>query len=176
MPGALVQHEVPLFTAAAGQGMGLQDTAAVISVFRQLAQRVYNSSVPRKIAIIGWLVTAAARETPPQKPAMSDQVFKNVRILKGIPVDEFMATMGFFSASLGETCTDCHSAESGGSWAKYADNNPRKNTARAMIGIMNAINKNYFGGKREITCYSCHRGVERPDVTPNLADLYGPPR
>ncbi len=39
--------------------------------------------------------------------------------------------MGFFSASLGETCTDCHSAESGGSWAKYADDNPRKNTARA---------------------------------------------
>ena len=42
-----------------------------------------------------------------------------------------MATMGFFSASLGETCTDCHSAESGGSWEKYADDNPRKNTARA---------------------------------------------
>jgi hypothetical protein len=83
--------------------------------------------------------------------------------------------MGFFSASLGETCTDCHSAESGGSWAKYADDNPRKETARRMIGMMNAINKTYFAGKREITCYSCHRGVERPDVTPNLADLYGPP-
>ena len=106
---------------------------------------------------------------------MADQAFKNVRVLKGIPVDEFMATMGFFSASLGETCTDCHSAESGGSWEKYADDNPRKNKARAMIGMMNAINKSYFGGKREITCYSCHRGVERPDVTPNLADLYGPP-
>jgi len=110
-----------------------------------------------------------------QTGAMSEQVFKNVRVLKGIPVDQFMATMGFFSASLGETCTDCHSAESGGDWAKYADDNPRKNTARVMIGMMNAINKTYFGGRREITCYSCHRGVERPDVTPNLADLYGPP-
>jgi len=113
-------------------------------------------------------------QTPP-KPAMAEQAFKNVRVLKGIPVDQFMATMGFFSASLGETCTDCHSAESGGNWDKYADDNPRKNTARAMIGMMNAINKTYFGGRREITCYSCHRGVERPDVTPNLADLYGPP-
>ncbi len=110
-----------------------------------------------------------------QQPAMAEQAFKNVRVLKGIPVDQFMATMGFFSASLGDTCTDCHSAESGGSWAKYADDNPRKNTARAMIGMMNAINKTYFAGKREITCYSCHRGVERPDVTPSLADLYGPP-
>lgn len=110
-----------------------------------------------------------------QKPLMAEQAFKNVRVLKGIPVDQFMATMGFFSASLGETCTDCHSGESGGNWDKYADDNPRKETARRMIGMANAINKTYFGGKREITCYSCHRGVERPDVTPNLADLYGPP-
>jgi photosynthetic reaction center cytochrome c subunit len=112
---------------------------------------------------------------PEQKAVMAEQAFKNVRVLKGIPVDQFMATMGFFSASLGETCTDCHSAESGGNWDKYADDNPRKNTARAMIGMMNAINRNYFAGRREITCYSCHRGVERPDVTPSLADLYGPP-
>jgi photosynthetic reaction center cytochrome c subunit len=109
------------------------------------------------------------------KPPLAEQAFKNVRVLKGIPVDQFMATMGFFSASLGETCTDCHSAESGGNWDKYADDNPRKETARRMLGMMNAINKTYFGGRREITCYSCHRGVERPDVTPNLADLYGPP-
>lgn len=121
-----------------------------------------------------FLVVAAMASAQPQ-PQMAEQVFKNVRVLKGIPVDQFMATMGFFSASLGETCTDCHSAESGGSWAKYADDNPRKETARRMIGMMNAINKTYFAGKREITCYSCHRGVERPDVTPNLADLYGPP-
>jgi photosynthetic reaction center cytochrome c subunit len=132
-----------------------------------------------KIVIIGAGVLSVAlgiaqAQTGP-KPVMAEQAFQNVRLLKGIPVDQFMATMGFFSASLGETCTDCHSAESGGNWAKYADDNPRKNTARAMIGMMNAINKTYFGGRREITCYSCHRGVERPDVTPNLADLYGPP-
>lgn len=132
-----------------------------------------------KLTTIGaCLLTVAAaigQAQSEQKPVMAEQAFKNVRMLKGIPVDQFMATMGFFSASLGETCTDCHSAESGGNWDKYADDNPRKNTARAMIGMMNAINKTYFGGKREITCYSCHRGVERPDVTPNLADLYGPP-
>jgi photosynthetic reaction center cytochrome c subunit len=128
-----------------------------------------------KLVTIAVCLLATTIANGQQKPVMSEQAFKNVRVLKGIPVDQFMATMGFFSASLGETCTDCHSAESGGSWAKYADDNPRKNTARVMIGMMNAINKTYFGGRREITCYSCHRGVERPDVTPNLADLYGPP-
>ncbi len=128
-----------------------------------------------KLITIGVCLFMAIVANAQDKPVMAEQAFKNVRVLKGIPVDQFMATMGFFSASLGETCTDCHSAESGGNWDKYADDNRRKNTARAMIGMMNAINKTYFAGRREITCYSCHRGVERPDVTPNLADLYGPP-
>jgi photosynthetic reaction center cytochrome c subunit len=140
---------------------------------------MYNSVVLSKVGMIAACLLALAlgraQTSPGQKPELAEQVFKNVQILKGIPVDEFMATMGFFSASLGETCTDCHSAESGGNWAKYADDNPRKNKARGMLAMMNAINKTYFGGKREITCYSCHRGVERPDVTPSLAELYGPP-
>ena len=59
-----------------------------------------------------------------RRPPMAEDVFKNVQILKGIPVDEFMGTMGFFSASLGLNCTDCHVDESGGNWAKYADDNP----------------------------------------------------
>jgi photosynthetic reaction center cytochrome c subunit len=128
-----------------------------------------------KLVTIAACLLMGAVAIAQEKPVMGERVFKNIRVLKGIPVDQFMATMGFFSASLGETCTDCHSAESGGNWDKYADDNPRKNTARGMIAMMNAINNTYFGGRREITCYSCHRGVERPDVTPNLADLYGPP-
>jgi photosynthetic reaction center cytochrome c subunit len=109
------------------------------------------------------------------KPLLAEQVFKNVQVLKGIPVSEFMATMGFFSASLGENCTYCHVEESGGSWEKYADDNAHKRTARTMIAMVTAINKSYFGGRRMLTCYSCHRGGERPKLTPNLAELYGPP-
>ncbi len=100
---------------------------------------------------------------PEQRSQMAEQVFKNVRVLRGIPVNEFMATMGFFSASLG------------GSWEKYADDNDHKRTARSMIAMMSGINKTYFAGRRVLTCYSCHRGGERPRVTPNLAELYGPP-
>jgi outer membrane lipoprotein-sorting protein len=136
---------------------------------------MYNSQVLRTIALIAVILLSRGVTRGQAQPATAEQVFKNVRVLKGIPVDQFMATMGFFSASLGETCTDCHSDESGGNWGKYADDTPRKNKARAMLGMMTAINKTYFAGKREITCYSCHRGVERPDVTPGLAELYGPP-
>lgn len=122
-----------------------------------------------------FLLAAAAAGAQTPKPPMADDVFKNVKVLKGISVSQFMATMGFFSASLGENCTYCHVEQSGGSWAKYADDNENKQTARRMIAMMNGINKAYFGGKRVVTCYSCHRGGERPRVTPSLAELYGPP-
>ena len=36
------------------------------------------------------------------------QHFKNITVLKGIPVDEFMGTMGLFSAALSFCCKDCH--------------------------------------------------------------------
>src|SRR5580704_12116412 len=110
-----------------------------------------------------------------QKPKMSEEAFKNVQVLRGIPVNEFMGTMGFFSASLGMNCTDCHVTESAGNWDRYADDTPLKQTARRMVLMMNAINRADFGGTRLVTCYTCHRGFQRPEVTPSLAEQYGPP-
>jgi photosynthetic reaction center cytochrome c subunit len=118
---------------------------------------------------------AHGQARPEPKQPMAEKAFKNVKVLTGIPVDEFMATMGFFAASLSMNCTDCHVAESGGNWEKYADDTELKQTARRMIGMVAGINKTYFGGKREVTCYSCHRGDTRPRVTPRLADQYGTP-
>ena len=61
---------------------------------------------------------AAAQE----KPLMSEQYFKNVQLLRGIPVDEFLDTMGMFAAATGMNCVDCHVAESDGNWPKYDPN------------------------------------------------------
>lgn len=115
----------------------------------------------------------ASAQTP-AKPLLSDQAFKNIQVLKGIPVDEFMATMGFFSSSLAENCLFCHVEESAGDWTKFALDNDNKKTARRMVLMVNKINKDYFNGRRELTCYSCHRGGQKPKVTPSLVDLYGP--
>ena len=96
-------------------------------------------------AIVCLLGTAAARsQTPPGKPLMAEQVFKDVRVLKGISVSEFMTTMGFFSASVGADCTGCHVAESGGSWAKYADDHPQKETARRMVEVYGIANEEHI--------------------------------
>jgi hypothetical protein len=110
-----------------------------------------------------------------QKPLMAEDVFKNVQILKGIPVNQFMDTMGFFSASLGLNCVYCHVSESLENWDRFADDVPRKRTARTMILMVNDINKTRFAGRRALTCYSCHRGAETPRVIPSLADQYGVP-
>lgn len=116
---------------------------------------------------------AAAPAT--QKPLTSEQAFKDVRELRGIPVKEFMETMGFFSASLALNCSDCHGEASGSSWANYAVDTPLKQKSRAMIRMMNAINKTNFGGAPNVTCYTCHRGSQRPKAIPSLAQQYSEP-
>jgi photosynthetic reaction center cytochrome c subunit len=139
---------------------------------RGLARAIFGALGVALVLPGGRMVTGQAG--PAQGPPMAEEVFKNVQVLKGIPVNEFMETMGFFSASLGTDCTFCHVAESYGNWEKFADEQPRKQTARRMIRMMGAINQAYFNRRQVLTCYSCHRGFERPKVTPNLAALYAP--
>src|SRR5437867_7516535 len=114
----------------------------------------------------------AAQEARPQ---MAETVFKNVQVLKGIPVDEFMDTMGMFSAALALNCIDCHVAESAGTWEKFGDETPLKQRARTMLLMVNAINKDNFKGVRSVTCYTCHRGDLRPKVVPSLVVQYSAP-
>jgi photosynthetic reaction center cytochrome c subunit len=130
------------------------------------------------ICLLG--ATLARGQTGPaapagQRPILSEQAFKDVQVLRGIPVKEFMETMGFFSAALSLNCTDCHGEASGSSWARYADNTPLKQTARRMILMADAINRANFGGARVVTCYTCHRGSQRPKATPSLAQQYSAP-
>ena len=114
-------------------------------------------------------------QAPAQAEQMAESAFKNVTVLKGITVSEFMATMGVFSASLGMNCTDCHVDESSGSWARYADDNALKRTTRRMMLMVNTINKTNFGGRQVVTCTTCHRGDTRPRVMPSLDLLYSTP-
>ena len=117
----------------------------------------------------------AGPPSSPQRPPMAEQVFKNIQVLKGIPVDEFMNTMGFFSTATGLNCTDCHIEESGGSWRRYADDNALKQQTRRMVVMMRTINQQNFGGRQVVTCYSCHRGFSKPALQPSINNLYGAP-
>jgi hypothetical protein len=127
------------------------------------------------IGLAGGQTPPVARTAQTDKPQMAEDVFKNVQVLRGISVDEFMGTMGFFAAALSLNCTDCHVKAANGDWAKYADDTALKQTARKMVLMVRVINQANFGGKPEVTCYSCHRSSNRPKVIPSLAEQYGTP-
>jgi len=136
--------------------------------------------VSAALATVALLMLSVAHvhgQATPAKQLMSEQAFKNVTVLKGIPVDEFMNTMGFISAATNYNCADCHvEPKLEGDWSAYAQETPRKATARRMILMVQDINKNNFAGARVVTCYTCHRNLQgAPKITPSLAEQYGEP-
>lgn len=118
---------------------------------------------------------ASGQAATQEKPPMSDQVFKNVQVLKGIPVDEFMGTMGFFAAALSLNCTECHTAEAINDLSEYATDTPLKQAARRMVLMVRGINQNYFAGKPVVTCYTCHRTSSMPKNVVSLVEQYNTP-
>lgn len=135
-------------------------------------QRILGAIVTGMLCLLG-LVSAAGQAGPEQTPQMSENVFKNIQVLKGIPADEFMDTMGMFASSLLFDCTGCHVQEILTNRQAFAIPTPRIQRARQMVVMMNTINRNFFGGQPRVTCFTCHRGNNTPDVIPDLALQYG---
>ena len=94
-------------------------------------------------------------------PKKAEEQYKNIQVLKGIPADQLIPAMQFIATSLGVGCEFCHVE---GAFDK--DDKKPKVTARKMMEMMFAINKDNFEGHREVTCYSCHRGSTNPVGTP----------
>lgn len=136
-----------------------------------MTRRVFTAAAVLALSAIGVAGQQAAADRVP----LAEQVFTNVQVMKGVPADQFMGTMGYMSNSLSVNCTYCHLGEGGGGWAEYARDNDKKVTARRMISMMNEINKTYFGGRRVVTCVSCHNGANRPRVTSNMSVYYSVP-
>ncbi len=109
----------------------------------------------------------------PAASKTTDQAFKNIQILKGIPADQLMPSMQFISTSLGVECEYCHVE---GAFEK--DDKKPKQTARKMMEMMFAINKGNFEDHRAVTCYTCHRGNSHPvaiPIIPSEADAAAHP-
>ena len=121
--------------------------------------------------IVGVAATAVAVFTQ-EKAQTSDQVFKNVQVLKGIPVDDFMGTMGLMSAAVGYDCSECHT-NAGTDRVNWAADNGKKIIARRMVTMVAAINRDNFQGRQVVTCWSCHHGRDRPSTTPAMEKVYG---
>ena len=107
----------------------------------------------------------AARAQEP--PKLAEQQFKNIKTLKGIPADQIFPAMQFITASLGVDCEYCH-VRDGRQMAFDKDDKKPKLAARKMIEMMNAINKDNFESKKEVTCNTCHMGSPHPQRAPSI--------
>src|SRR5271166_632585 len=124
-----------------------------------------------------WLMgmsLVAPRAGAQQKAQMSDEVFKNVQVLKGIPLDDFMGTMGVMSAAVGFDCSECHIG-AGTDKVDWAADTQKKIMARKMTTMVATINKENFPGRQMVTCWTCHHGRDKPATTPAMETVYGTP-
>src|SRR5277367_2746648 len=121
------------------------------------------------LAIAGAKAQSGAAPQSPAAPKLAEDQFKNIKVLKGVPADQIFPSMQFITASLGVECEYCHVRE-GQKMVFDKDDKKTKVTARKMMQMMFAINKENFEGHREVTCYSCHRGAADPVGTPIISD------
>ena len=126
-----------------------------------------------RFAVAATVILGLVQAQTPGKPQMSEEVFKNVQVLKGISVDDFIGTMGLMSAGVGFDCSECHTG-AGTDKVDWAADTPNKVTARKMTRMVAVINKDNFSGRQLVTCYTCHRGRDRPATTEALEAVYGP--
>jgi hypothetical protein len=126
------------------------------------ARRVRDSlnSARRDSASAMVLRSIAGREEQP-----AESVFKNIKILKGVPAGRLVNIMNLgFGRSLGVSCGFCHVP---GKWD--LDDKEEKNTARLMFAMVQTINRDFISklpndrsGPPVVNCFTCHRGNARP--------------
>jgi hypothetical protein len=120
-----------------------------------------------------------APATPPASPTSptdlpAEKVFKNIKVLTGMPASQMFPVMQLIESSLGVNCGFCHVTEG----QRFdLDTKEEKGTAREMIKMAFEINKNNFEGHTEVTCMSCHHGQTRPVAVPSIGPAVpGAPR
>src|ERR1700758_2536415 len=85
------------------------------------------------VALCFGIATRSSQGRQADRPQLAEEAFKNIKVIKGIPVDEFMDTMGMFSAATNMNCVDCHTEDSTAHWENFAKDTPEKETTRRMV-------------------------------------------
>lgn len=87
--------------------------------------------------------------------------------LKVLTQDSYLGVMFGMQTALGQRCEFCHEED------RSLDEKPTKLTARRMMGMVKNINDTMFNGEAKVSCWTCHRGEQKPAPTP--APQFGPP-
>jgi hypothetical protein len=113
------------------------------------------------------LVLPGTATAQPPTPTVVDS--PTVTVLTGLLAPQFQEEMNFMTQALGVTCNTCHAPR--GNFA--SDEKPEKLTARRMLEMTKAINKQFFPDHTpkpnesvlgRVTCYTCHQGERTPKL------------
>ena len=149
-------------------------SARMLTCASAVAVIVLAGIAPHAVGTSAAYSASGGQEGATTAPLLAEQAFKNIQALRGISAADFMGTMGIMTAALGFDCSECHIA-AGTDKVDWAADTPRKVIARRMVNMVTAINQNNFAGRQLVTCWTCHRGRDKPVVTPNLDLVYGMP-
>jgi len=128
--------------------------------FRAPGARQCQRGATRQRGGVGYALDRRRENQP------AESVFKNIKILKGIPAGRLVNIMNMgFGRSLGVSCGFCHVP---GKWD--LDDKEQKNTARLMFAMVQTINRDYIAKvpvdsgtpRPAVNCFTCHRGNQRP--------------
>lgn len=147
----------------------------------------------KSLIVILILVSAfgctAIQQQKSQAAAADDLQFKNLKVLpQNISREQLTATMRSFTRGLGVRCNHCHAAAAAPSDELdfASDEKAEKEIARSMLRMTMRINSDIGkmgggeehpapvataeahagGGELRVTCWTCHRGKEEPDMPP----------
>ena len=140
-------------------------------IFR--GRHLIRGAIATTLVCLVGAVLSARQAAAPQQPPMAENVYLDVQVLKGIPVDRFNDTMGMFASALLLDCVGCHDGRITSDPKAFALPTPRILRARQMVVMMNNLNRMYFGGQQRITCFTCHNGDPQPERSPSLRLQYG---
>src|SRR3989442_12122381 len=141
-----------------------------------LGELLMHRELLYRLSMVLALVGSAAKSslgqtasTSPVKGKTAAEAYQNAQVLKEIPADQLVPAMQFITYSLGVECSYCHVEG-----ALEKDDKKPKQTARKMMQMMAAINRDNFDSKQAVTCNSGHRRAPYPVATPIIAE--GGPR
>jgi photosynthetic reaction center cytochrome c subunit len=115
------------------------------------------------LALTVGLAAQAQQSQPAPTEKTAAQQFKNIQVLKDTPASQLIPGMRYITSALGVQCNFCHVE---GDFA--SDDKQEKQTARKMMTMMFAINNNNFGGRPQVSCFTCHQGHNEPMGAPAL--------
>jgi thioredoxin reductase len=135
------------------------------------------------VALLSIGIVSAGQSPPPQSPNTPppQQPWQppdptNLKVFpKDIPKRDLINAMRSFTRALGVRCEFCHVGE-GNDLSKFdfaSDEKRQKKNSRVMMTMTSDVNAKLTdipeprpAGSSAITCYTCHRGEQKPVTAP----------